>query len=829
MSVPLRVFQLDAETVASLREAVAANPEKLKRLERRLARDRVQAARRSELEQRIDRLRAKNAALREAAWPLAPHQASEDAAAPSGPHSLVADDFDEATIRTDVAAVPATWGRHVSLFRYGGPSLKGTVSPVIDEGILYRILTDEGGWAFYNDTRYYSVEVRYRLAAGSTVMPGPSTSVRGKGEEQELAMQLGPEETKVLFTGCVVDFKNLCKASLLPRHVATAQEDEVLCAEPLQHLSALTSSYSDAAFLNHSRVSPTQLVAHCVAKQVRFVDLDFLPSHASLYRDCQDSLYVAPLHWRLPGSYLPDDDSVRRELRLFRGPVLHPNGLRAGHLLSGHRLLSVAVALACHWPQALRRLFIHPLGAQQGKRERAVGAYHVSLCIGGWWQPWVVDEFLPASASCPEFSHSADDLRLLWLPLLEKACAKSLGSYAAMLDAPLEYFVAALTGGPCMMLREIWPAREDLRDSTAQATRFFATMTRLLRHFTREMPSVVCWLRPFLLNTARTEEKRDRLEMLYGDVGLDPTVATVVLGLETLSNGQCIVRLRQTAEQRKPAEAWLDLWRHAGKSWVDEVSDLVFAMEETEGETVWMALEDLPQYFQGGCVAPLTNGWGAVKVRGKFAQHQPSVVLQVTVTAQARLVVTVTQGDLEREPLSPTLGAESFLIRPSRGLEGLSCVLYSKGRGDSPHFLGGSSESPDAFDLAERPHFAYERDVTTGHLLDPSEGPYYVVPLMHPTSSEVAYTLTTQLIGAVPQSVGPPHAAPESGTATVRFMAAKSGMILVQNSAQPILRGSSMEVSPMPMNYQWCSPKQQCMHDGIGVAVTFALSGCNVP
>ncbi|XQJ29266.1 calpain-like cysteine peptidase, putative [Leishmania guyanensis] len=865
MVEPHRKFRLDAESVASLRAAVAANSKKQQRLEERLARCREQAARRSVLEQRLESLHTRIGELREMARPVALPPLSEDATASSNPNlpvsfsmslgctvlcptspgasgvlpqgnpsvatsSSVPDDFDETTIRLDSLPVPATWGRAASLFRYCGPSVKGIVSAVIDEGVLYRILTDGGDWAFYNDTRYYTVQVRYRIAAGSTVTPGNSVTVTEAGAEQELAMELGPEETKVFLTGRVMGFDSLCKAALLPRCVATAEEDEALCTEPQQHWSVLSTSYADVAVPVRHSVSTAHLVADCVAKQIRFVDLHFFPSHASLYRSGQDSFYVPPLHWRLPISYLPNDDSVRREVRLFRGAVLHPEGLRTGRLFPNHLFLSAAAGLACRWPQALRRLFIHPQGARQGKRDRAVGAHHVELCTGGWWCPWIVDEFFPAAARCPEFSHSADDLRVLWLLLLEKACAKVLGSYAATLNAPLEYFVSAFTGGPCKVLHEIWPGREDLRDSTAKATRFFALMKRLLRQRTTEMPSVVCWLRPYLSSAARTQKKGDPLEALYGDVGLDPNAATVVLGLETLRDGKCVVRLRQTAEKRRPAESWLDLWRRAGKLWVNEVSDLVFAMGETAGDTVWMALEDLPQYFQGGCVAPLTSDWGVAKVQGQFTQRQPSVVLQVTATAPTRLLVSVTQRHLDETGLSMlTLKDEDTLIGAGQTLAGLSCLLYSKGSGDSTHFLGSNGDSPDAFDLAQEPHFVYEREVAAGYLLDPCQGPYYAVPFVSSISSDVAYTITAQLVVAESRSTAAPLATPESSTATVRFMTTKPGTTLFPSLVQPILRESSMEVSATSRNYQSSSPKQLRMYYSTGVSVTLVLGGSDVP
>ncbi|KAK7195148.1 calpain-like cysteine peptidase [Novymonas esmeraldas] len=861
MSSSTPKFVLDAEAVASLRAALAGHPAKLQRLEERLVRDAERAAQCSALQKRIAQLRTRNTALREAALPapsspsaatVSPHSrlqstvsssatsvggrasrhssssTTADGATPKGSPLVAAsgavDEFEETTIQPDSPAVPTTWWRRTSLFRYGGPAVQGSVTSVIDDGVLYRLLLDGGGWAFYNDTRHYTVQVRYRIAAGSTVTPGPSATAVPRGSEQEVSMVLGPEETAVLLTGRVVDFENLCQTSLLPKRAATAEEEAVLCAEPLQHWAALAASYPGAAIAPERRdVPPTHLVAHCVAKRRRFVDPHFFPSHASLYRPARDTFYVPPLHWRLPRTYLPKQDSVRREVRVFRGAALQPDGLCTGRLFPNNMFLAVAVGLACRWPQALRRLFLHPQGAREAARARAVGAYHVGLCAGGWWRPWIVDEFVPAAACCPEFTHSTEDLRVLWVPLLEKACAKSLGSYAAMLDAPLEHYITALTGGPCTMLREVWPTREDLRDTTAKATRFFTLMTRLLRKpGTAAMPSVVCWLRPYSLSTARSQEKRDRVDALYSDVGLDPSVATVVLGLETLGDGACIARLRQTAAVRRSTEEWLGVWRRSGKSWVDEVGDLVFAMGEAAVQnTVWMALEDVPQYFQGGCVAPLTEDWAVVKVQGKFTQRQPSVLLHVTVTAPTRLLVSVTQRNSDEVgPASAAQKKGAPALGGGRTIAGISCLLFSKGGSDGMHFVGANGDGADAFDLSPEPRYLYERDVSAGLVLDPREGPYHVAPCLHSTSSDVAYTLTAQLVAAESGSAASALAEAGCEKVKVKFMTAKSGAVLFQNLAQPILRHSTMEACTAPVNYQSRPPTQPRLHFGAETAVT---------
>lgn len=912
---PRKPFELNAEAIAALRAALADDPEKLKRLEERLVCDKERAARRTALERRIALLLSRNAALRAAVQPppgqtdatvdaldefdesavasttsstspgntVSSHNtrdrvtrgpspssptvvpAAAAAATTAAPQPCV-DEFDESTIHADTPPVPDTWGRQQSVFRYAGPSVRGMVSSVIGDGVLYRIITDRGEWAFYSDTRYYVVQVRYRVLGGSAVTPGPSVTVNPVGADQELSMELGPEETKVLLKGNVIDFENLSAASLLPERAATAAEECLLSREPQMDWKVIAAAYPPLAAASKgkgsgsssssngadlSKIKTEELLAFCMDQHIRFVDPAFFPCHASLYRYAVDTFFVAPLHWRSPFTYLPDDEKVRREVRLFRGPLLNPDGLHAGHIFPDSAFLACVCGLVCHWPQQLRSLFLHPISAVEGRRERAVGAYRLQLCRGGWWENVVVDGFVPASATCPEFSHCADDLRLLWLPLLQKACAKLSGSYAASLNTPLECLVSLLTGGPCWTMREQWPSRDDLRTNTSKATRFFSTLKRLLRTPVSPSSSAspsnhaglrhVCWLRPYSLTTARSQDTRDKLEKLYSDVGLAPDMATVVLGLETLEDGQCVVRLRQTLETKRAAEAWLAVWRSAKKPWVDSVSDLVFALDDAGG-TVWMALEDVPQYFQNGYVAPLTADWASVKVRGCFAQRTPSLALQLEVTVATRVLVTVTQADADAEgggcvrsekgekaaattttatsrPVAEK--AKSEAVKTGDVLAGLGCQAFAAGADGTLHIVTSSSDSADVFEPSAELHFTYERDASVGLVLDPRSNPYVVVPCLHVNSADVPYTITVQAQAEAAEALS--SLTPKKASVSVRFVEVKPDAALFQNTARPSLRSSSIMPYPSPLLYQARSLNSRCIVSGEGNSVNLAL------
>ncbi|KPI90322.1 putative calpain-like cysteine peptidase putative cysteine peptidase Clan CA family C2 [Leptomonas seymouri] len=879
-------YELNDEAMAALRAAVANDNEKLKKLEERFLQSNEQAARRTALEGRIALLKSRNAALREAVQPLTastndlsglamgsflsstslgnttpavdsslalgvldgPGQGpsiSSKAAAATVSSLASVDELDENTISKDSPPVPGTWGSRKSVFRYAGPNVKGIVSSVVPDVALYRIITDRGEWAFYNDTRYYVAQVRYRLLGNSAVVPGPSVTVTQVGVDKELSMEVGPEETKVLLRGRVADFENLSAVTLLPKRAATAEEEQLLCREAQTDWMVIAATYPRAAAggvsggsrrsSDRSTMNTEELLRCCIEHHIRFVDPVFRPCHSSLYRHNIDEFFIPPLHWRPPFKYLPDDEKVRREVRLFRGPCLDLEGLHGGHYFPDNTFLSCVSGLVFHCPPQLRALFFHPNGAVEGRRERAVGAFRVNLCRGGWWESLIVDGFLPAASTCPEFSHCADDLRLLWLPLLQKACAKLWKSYAASLNATMESLIGLLTGGPCFTLRELWPSRDDLRANTIKATRFFSMLKRLLWRPDSSSPSFshagvmyLCWLQPYSTTTARLQNTRDQLEKLYSDIGLTPGTAAVVLGLETLEDGQCMVQLRQTAQEKKPAEEWLDVWRNARKPWVDSVNDLVFALDGAKG-TVWMAFEDIPQYFQSGYLSPLTVDWAAVKARGRFTNRKPLLALQVDVRVPTQVIVTVTQAETESESdkreatiaRSPSPSEKSETVKTDSVLAGVSCLAFSSGTGAALRFVGSNGYTADMFELSSTaPHFTYERDVSAGFLLEPRSGPYYFVPCLHANSLDVPYTLTVQAQLSVSAEN---RGAPTETSLSVLFVKVDPDAALFKNLVKPALRQASIVPYTSPLAYQTRALHQRRIVNGEGVSVSLAL------
>ena len=76
------------------------------------------------------------------------------------------------------------------------------------------------------------------------------------------------------------------------------------------------------------------------------------------------------------------------------------------------------------------------------------GMYAVRLCIDGLWRWIVVDDVIPASGFDGSPAFSSARRRQLWVPIVEKAAAKAVGSYAGLVSGTTAEGLRLLTGAP---------------------------------------------------------------------------------------------------------------------------------------------------------------------------------------------------------------------------------------------------------------------------------------------------------------------------------------------------------------------------------------------
>ena len=122
---------------------------------------------------------------------------------------------------------------------------------------------------------------------------------------------------------------------------------------------------------------------------------------------------------------------------VFSTPL--PSDIQQGAL--GNCWLVAAIALIAEHPRLLERIIL----THEVNRE---GVYLVRLCHNGLWKNVVVDDCFPCTQN-GQLVFTQAKRRQLYVPLIEKACAKVFGSYDALRSGTLMEGLQLLTGAAC--------------------------------------------------------------------------------------------------------------------------------------------------------------------------------------------------------------------------------------------------------------------------------------------------------------------------------------------------------------------------------------------
>ena len=103
--------------------------------------------------------------------------------------------------------------------------------------------------------------------------------------------------------------------------------------------------------------------------------------------------------------------------------------------------LVAALALVSERPTLLDHILLT-------KSVNSVGAYLVRICHNGLWTTVVVDDYFPCTAH-KHLVFTQAKHRQMYVPLIEKACAKIFGGYANLTAGTLMEGLQLMTGAPC--------------------------------------------------------------------------------------------------------------------------------------------------------------------------------------------------------------------------------------------------------------------------------------------------------------------------------------------------------------------------------------------
>lgn len=116
-----------------------------------------------------------------------------------------------------------------------------------------------------------------------------------------------------------------------------------------------------------------------------------------------------------------------------------PSDIEQGAL--GNCWLMAALALITERPRVLQHILLT-------KTINNEGVYLVRLCHNGLWKTIIVDDFFPCTYH-RSLAFSQATRHQLFVPLIEKACAKLYGSYANLTGGRILEGLQLLTGAPC--------------------------------------------------------------------------------------------------------------------------------------------------------------------------------------------------------------------------------------------------------------------------------------------------------------------------------------------------------------------------------------------
>ncbi|KAK7195147.1 calpain-like cysteine peptidase [Novymonas esmeraldas] len=640
-------------------------------------------------------------------------------------------------------------------YRYGHPAIAGRYTPVFKGGLLYRCTTDDGAWVFYNDSQQFKMQVKYVMGASSTITAGPHATVETRSSgEHEVQVMVCPQETEVLLTGTVNGFKNYSTAVEVdtgyvnPHAVATTRAPRALLNHYAHQLGKSSISLLTVDDVLECCTSSgvasvaTSAAATSAAAAPHFVDPDFPPSSASIHRRNVDELFLWDMPWRRPAEYLPATHAA--EACLFARAVL-PTDPSPGD--GGDAYLCSAASILAEHPAQVARLFRHPTSTAAGRCERAVGAYRVSLCHGGWWTPTALDSYLPSSLKGPDLGRCAHDLRKLWYPLLEKAYAKLHGSYAAIqCGDPLEA-LQDFTGFPTLRLDEEWAEAAQSRSLPgipAEEGSSYTTPAKQLFTFVEERVHQRGYLVCLSLSD---EEAADTPAVQMGMVpGMSYTVLRVVRhGRFRLVQIRCPTLTPDAGGQ----------WGADSARWQEEPElARLCGMDGggvAEPAAMWLEWSAALTTFESGGVCCSRWDWAYdCRVRGTFADGVPSIVLEVSVVGAAADAAAVEgycllsqEDDRGLPPDHPNRSlCPLMLCVSSHYIEGAAEEEKEarEGDGERGHNSSGSgapspvdqkvrhvcSTDPDA--PTDQLNFILGRDTALRVTLAPSPHPYYIIP-----------------------------------------------------------------------------------------------------
>eukprot|EP00754_Rhynchopus_humris_P003858 Rhum_TRINITY_DN11999_c0_g1::Rhum_TRINITY_DN11999_c0_g1_i1::g.48418::m.48418/K08582/CAPN15; calpain-15 len=522
---------------------------------------------------------------------------------------------------------PAELGRKVAAQLPDGvplglppPEIAGEWDSMTEDGRLYKLQVRAGRAQtevyFYNATRATVFHIDYEFSRESEMRAGDQGRVAAQG--QRFSCRLTPGRTVFFAHGTLKG----CKLTLGQSAVTLRSSDvsdpqrrmlDEQAERELRDAERVVARSGGSGRASTSAAAAKAAAGACLRQRVPFVDASFPPAAASLGFD--DGGRVS---WMRFGSWL-HTPALRGACAAFTAAAagaVQPNDVDPGCL--GDSWLVSALAIAAEEPDLLRRVF---MATREEAALRGVGAHTVRLCVHGWWQEVVVDDYVPATAQEPLFARSVEDPTCMWAALVQKAFAKVRGGYGAIRVGDTMEALADLTGCPALRFDLSSPAAfSDAQRGVAEGADVLA----------------------FLHTPAHADRRRhEGVGLLTGhSYALLDAVSVPVEG------GTAEVRLVRVRNPWGDAALWTGRWSPGDALWqrYPEVREAARGGEGGGDGSFWMDLETAQTYFDSGAALfAVSGGWHEVRVAAEFRGGQPLQMLEVWPREAAECFVSLHQ------------------------------------------------------------------------------------------------------------------------------------------------------------------------------------------
>ncbi len=349
-----------------------------------------------------------------------------------------------------------------------------------------------------------------------------------------------------------------------------------------------------------------ELLDLCDAKHIKFVDPEFRPSSSSLFRSSADRSDYS--HWRDLEWARCCDVLGQGEFNLFN--EISPEKLRQGDIQNCYFLCALAVL--AERPSLIKRLF-------EVDEPIPEGAYAVWLNTNGIWRQTIVDDFLPVAiqGNACEFAFSRTEEDDIWVMLLEKAYAKTYGSYEAVSCGNVVFTLRDLTGAPYVLHENIWSEAESLWEELS-----FAFEKSYL---------VVCFQEGSAGHKSST-------------VTADGQAHSVIDCVEVNDSFGRPARLLLVRNVWSDW-SWMGDWSDKSNLWTPELKQRLASWDKKEG-LCWLSLQDFVQLYQTVAIIKVEPNNFYTSVPIKQALSADKQMIRFDVDAAGEYTFSIDQPDI---------------------------------------------------------------------------------------------------------------------------------------------------------------------------------------